>query len=130
MSERKIITLCGSTKFKEEFEDARFWLTMQGHIVLTVGGFHHSTDDAKIKRIIEERKTELDALHKDKIDLSDSIMVIDVDNYIGESTRSEIAHAVMNEKTIYSYTLSKHNDSELAILFETIEYEPSQKERG
>lgn len=38
----KVITLCGSTRFKEEFMQAQKNLTLQGNIVISVGLFGHS----------------------------------------------------------------------------------------
>jgi hypothetical protein len=108
-----IITLCGSTKFKEQFNDANFWLTMNGYIVLSVGSFLHSDSDPAIKDIILANKHKLDALHKEKIDMAKAIMVIDVGGYAGESTKSEIAHAFKRGIPIYSYELSKDMSSKL-----------------
>lgn len=87
----KVITLCGSTKFKDEYTRVNFALTMQGHMVFSVGWFSHA--DADIYTPTLEEKEALDDLHKRKIMLSDEIFVIDVNGYIGESTRGEIAYA-------------------------------------
>lgn len=90
---RKIITLCGSTRFKDGFE---FWnkhLTLKERaVVLSVAGFGHS--DARPPTV--EEKALLDQIHKDKILLSDCIFVIDIDGYIGQSTKSEISYAKQN----------------------------------
>lgn len=88
----KRITLCGSTKFKREFEALNRQLTLEGNVVYSVSCFGHAD---KIP-FTKEQKELLDKVHKAKIDNSDGIFVIDVDGYIGESTRSEIDHA---EKT-------------------------------
>ena len=45
-------------------------------------------------------KAMLDELHKRKIDLADEILVLDVDGYIGDSTRSEIEYAKTHGKSI------------------------------
>lgn len=95
----QIITLCGSTKYKEHFLVALEQLTMMGWIVLLPGYYGHCstypiTDDAKKK---------LDELHKNKIDMSDAIYVINIDNYIGESTYKEIEYAKAMGKDIYFY---------------------------
>lgn len=92
----KIITLCGSTKFKKEFEEVNEALTLLGHIVLSVGVFVHS----KELIIRPNQKNLLDKLHKKKIDLSDEIFVIDVNGYIGSSTRNEIEYAKLKNKKI------------------------------
>lgn len=93
----KIITLCGSTKFKKEFLEQQKRLTLEGHIIISVGLFGHSGD----KEVwTENKKQMLDDMHKRKIDLSDEIFVIDVNGYIGESTRSEIDYAIQTNKKV------------------------------
>ncbi|MCR8643978.1 hypothetical protein NV379_15100 [Paenibacillus sp. N1-5-1-14] len=88
----KVITLCGSTKFKDQFEQANAYLTLQGNIVISVAFFEQSDGF----EITEEQAALLGELHFRKIDLSDEIFVIDVDGYIGNSARQEIQYA--NEK--------------------------------
>lgn len=90
----KVVCLCGSTKFKEEFVKANFDETMKGNVVLSVGWFSHA--DAEIYTPTDEEKAALDELHKRKIDMADEILVVNVDGYIGESTRSEIEYAQAN----------------------------------
>lgn len=93
----KVITLCGSTRFKDAFLETQKRLTLEGNIVISVGLFGHSGDDEVWK---EGTKEMLDNMHKRKIDMSDGIFVINVDGYIGESTRSEIDYAIKNGKTV------------------------------
>lgn len=84
-----IVTLCGSTRFKKEFEEIEKQLTLRSYIVLTVGFFE------KIEGI-ELSSTDiiqLNALHMEKIRLSGSIFVINKDGYIGDQTRQEIEYA-------------------------------------
>lgn len=92
-----VITLCGSTRFKDEFIEAQKRLTLAGNIVITVGLFGHSGDQ---EVWTEGTKEMLDDMHKRKIDMADSIYVINVGGYIGESTRSEIEYARQNGKGI------------------------------
>ena len=92
-----IITLCGSTRFKDEFLTVQRDLTMQGHIVLSVGLFAHADGI----ELTQEEKIRLDNLHKEKINMSDAIFVINKDGYIGESTYSEIDWATRMKKQIY-----------------------------
>ena len=92
-----VITLCGSTKFKNEFLEEQKRLTIEGNIVISVGLFGHSGDDEVWDY---DTKEMLDAMHKRKIDLADEIFVINVGGYIGESTKSEIEYAKNNYKTI------------------------------
>ena len=41
----KVITLCGSTRFKDAFMETQKCLTLEGNIVISVGLFGHSGDD-------------------------------------------------------------------------------------
>ena len=92
-----VITLCGSTRFKEQFLEAQKRLTLEGNIVISVGLFGHSGDDEVWTPGTKEM---LDNMHKRKIDMADAIYVINVGGYIGESTRSEIDYAEKNGKTV------------------------------
>lgn len=101
----KIITLCGSTKFKDEFLEQQKRLTLEGNIVISVGLFGHSGDN---EVWANDTKTMLDDMHKRKIDMSDEIFVINVGGYIGESTKSEIVYAIANNKRVnYLNTINK-----------------------
>ena len=86
----KVITLCGSTRFRDAFMEAQKRLTLSGNIVISVGLFGHSGDE---EAWTEGTKEMLDDMHKRKIDLADEIFVINVGGYIGRSTRSEIEYA-------------------------------------
>ena len=100
----KVITLCGSTRFKEQFIEAQKRLTLQGCIVISVGLFGHSGDtevwDNMDEGELTKTKEMLDDMHKRKIDMADGIYVINVGNYIGDSSRSEIEYAKATGKTI------------------------------
>lgn len=91
----KVITLCGSTKFKEDFERVNRELTLAGNIVLSVGCFGHAGDV-----FTKDQKVMLDDIHKRKIDMADAIYVINKDDYIGKSTSSEIEYAAVHRKEI------------------------------
>lgn len=93
----KVITLCGSTRFKEEFLEVQKHLTLEGNIVISVGLFGHSGDEEVWKPGTKEM---LDDMHKRKIDMADEIYVINADGYIGESTRSEIEYAMATGKKV------------------------------
>ena len=92
-----VITLCGSTRFKEQFMEAQKRLTLEGNIVISVGLFGHS-GDAEVWT--EGTKEMLDDMHKRKIDMADGIFVINVGGYIGSSTRSEIEYALAHGKEV------------------------------
>ena len=93
----KIVTLCGSTRFKEQFLEAQKRLTLEGCIVISVGLFGHAGDDDVWKPGVKEM---LDDMHLRKIDLADEIFVINVGGYIGESTKREISYAKKTGKKI------------------------------
>ncbi len=86
----KVITLCGSTRFKEEYMRVQKELTLKGCIVISVGLFGHSGDDEVWS---EGTKQMLDDMHLRKIDMADEIFVINPGGYIGSSTTNEIAYA-------------------------------------
>lgn len=93
----KVITLCGSTRFKDAFIETQKRLTLEGNIVISVGLFGHSGDDEVWTAGTKEM---LDDMHKRKIDMADEIFVINVGGYIGSSTRSEIEYATAKGKPI------------------------------
>ena len=99
-----VITLCGSTRFKDAFMDAQKRLTLEGNIVISVGLFGHSGDSEVWENmnegVLTATKEMLDDMHKRKIDMADSIYVINVGGYIGDSTRSEIEYAELTGKKI------------------------------
>lgn len=99
-----VITLCGSTRFKDEFMEAQKRLTLESNIVISVGLFGHSGDQEVWENMDEgtltKTKEMLDDMHKRKIDMADSIYVINVGGYIGDSTRSEIEYAKSHGKEV------------------------------
>ena len=100
----RVITLCGSTRYKDAFMEAQKQLTLAGNIVISVGLFGHSGDSEVWENMDEgtltQTKIMLDDMHKRKIDMADGIFVINPGGYIGESTRCEIAYAVEHGKTV------------------------------
>ena len=100
----KVVTLCGSTRFKNEFMEVQKKLTLEGNIVISVGLFGHSGDSEVWENMDEGTLTQtnemLDDMHKRKIDMADEIFVINVGGYIGDSTRSEIDYAIEHGKRV------------------------------
>ena len=92
-----VITICGSTRFKDEMFEAARNLTLDDHIVLMPNIFEHADNE----ELTTEQKIRLDNLHKMKINMSDAIFVVNKDGYIGESTFGEIDWAVRNKKELY-----------------------------
>ena len=104
MAKYKVVTLCGSTRFKDEFMKAQKDLTLKGYIVISVGLFGHS-GDAEVWENMDEgtltkTKEMLDDMHKRKIDMADEIYVINVGGYVGDSTKSEINYAKQTGKKV------------------------------
>lgn len=100
----KVITLCGSSRFKEDFFKVQKDLTLKGNIVISLGLFGHSGDDEVWENMDEgtltNTKKMLDDMHKRKIDMADEIFVVNVGGYIGESTKSEIEYAKIHGKKV------------------------------
>ena len=100
----RVITLCGSTRFRDAFYEAQKRLTLEGNIVISVGLFGHSGDSEVWENMDEgtltETKRMLDDMHRRKIDMADEIYVINVGGYIGESTRAEIEYAESTGKAV------------------------------
>ena len=94
----KIITLCGSMKYKKEMMELAIELQLKGNIVLTPA---YPVDENKIYSLDEMEM--LSNVHKEKINLSDAIFVVNVNKYIGKSTKSEIEYAQSLNKEIMYY---------------------------
>ena len=99
----KVVTLCGSTRFKEQFMDAQKRLTLAGYIVISVGLFGHAGDQEVWDGMDEGTLSKTKDMHKRKIDMADEIYVINVGGYIGDSTRSEIQYAEEHGKPVRYY---------------------------
>ena len=85
---------------KNQFLKVQKELTLEGKIVISVGLFGHADKEAEAWK----NKKILDELHLRKIDLADTIYVIDVGGYIGKSTKLEIEYARSKNKEIRFYS--------------------------
>ncbi len=94
MTQPTVVTICGSSRFKDEHLAMSTRETLLGHIVLGMGFFHHE-DNVPITAAVKEK---LDILQGQKIDMSDEILVVNPNGYIGESTKKAIIHAIANNK--------------------------------
>jgi hypothetical protein len=99
----RIVCLCGSTKFYEEFQKVNAQETLAGNIVLSIATF--ALGEAEYFAGLSEQQGErvkkmLDDLHRRKIELADEVFIINKDGYIGESTRQELEYAKSLGKTI------------------------------
>ena len=92
----KVITLCGSTKFKDDFLKIQSYLTLKGALVISLGIFTKK-DNIIITKELEEMLIDI---HKQKIDMSDGIFVINKNGYIGSNTKKEIEYAMSKGKTV------------------------------
>lgn len=99
MRRYRVITLCGSTRFKDAFIREQKRLTLEGNVVISVGLFGHSGDD-EVWASDGKVKLMLDDIHMQKIDMSDGIFVINEGGYIGESTKREIEYALSHDKSV------------------------------
>ena len=100
MNKPQIVCLCGSTRFMETFHEAARIESLKGKIVLTVSDVLTYNKGKDPQLIDLGRKNMLDELHMRKIDISDEILVLNVNGYIGKSTRNEIKYATKLNKTI------------------------------
>jgi len=93
----QIVCLCGSARFTDVMLETQWELTKKGCIVLSWCALPEKTarieDQEGVKEIVDQ-------VHKRKIDLCDRVFVINVDGYIGESTRSEIDYAIAHGKPV------------------------------
>jgi hypothetical protein len=93
--------LCGSARFRDEFEKANLELTLQGEIVLAPA-FHSSiAEQGEGIGISPQQKRDLDELHRRKIDLADRVLVLNVGGYLGESTHREVEYAREHGKPVH-----------------------------
>ena len=101
----KIITLCGSLKFKKEMMTVAEKMALKGYCVLTP--VYPVLENMERT---EEQLIKLKEAHFKRIELSDTILVVNVNNYIGDSTNLEIEYAKKLDKEIIYYTdLMKNN---------------------
>jgi hypothetical protein len=110
----RIVCLCGSTRFYDQFQQANYDRTMKGEIVLSVGFYPHAKAEHGHGEGVghdSAEKVALDELHKRKIDLADYVLVVsDESGYFGESTRSEIEYALRSRKCPVQFTVDAAAD--------------------
>ena len=96
----KIIAVCGSYKFRKEMAEVAEIMTLAVNCVLTPNELTRGSKDD----YTEEEAQLIDMMHKEKIRLSDAIIVVNVGGYVGNSTQSEITFAKKLNKEIMYYT--------------------------
>ena len=98
----KIITLCGSTRFTAQMLDEAWRLTKEGNIVIhwsILNGKEALAHGAE-REGGEALKKRIDALYLHKIALADEVRVINIGGYVGQSTKTEIEHAISLGKCV------------------------------
>ncbi len=94
-----VVTICGSTRFRDDIARVNRELTLAGYVVLAPGVFVHDGD-----QVTDRDKERLDRLHLTKIDLASWIYVVNPGGYIGDSTRREIAYSTSTGKPAWYLT--------------------------
>ncbi|MBE6894578.1 MAG: hypothetical protein E7483_03140 [Ruminococcaceae bacterium] len=89
----KTLTMCGSMRFEKEMQQIAFLLE-------TRYGFNVLQCTYSNKNPTEMEKENIVKAHNKKIDLSDAVYIVDIDNHIGISVQSEIEYAVNKNKEI------------------------------
>lgn len=102
---RKIITFCGSSRFRELFHQLASEYTMMGWIVLMPHCYYTNEERPDLKDLLVD-------IHRDMISMSDAILVVNKDGYIGESTANEIKFAQALNKEIRYFEMAKENREE------------------
>lgn len=101
----KVITLCGSLRFKEKMMKVALELELQGNCVLTpIYPISDDKDD-----FTEEEAKMLGDMHRCRIDLSDAVYIVNKDGYIGNSVKAEIEYAKSKNKEIIYLENEKEN---------------------
>ena len=94
----KVITVCGSMKFKEEMVKVAHEFALKGNCVL------FPLMELSKEKITKKEILYLKEAHFKRIELSDIVIVVNKDNYIGESTKDEIDYAInLGKEVIYYY---------------------------
>lgn len=94
----RIVTLCGSLKYQKKMMKIAEMMTLEGYCILTPIYPITSGTERTEEEIIKLKKS-----HFKKIELSDAILVVNINNYIGESTKLEIEYAKSLKKEIMYY---------------------------
>lgn len=96
MNNMYIITLCGSSRFKELFRKFEKKFTLEGNLVISLNIFTHYDNIS----LTNNQKLLLDKIHREKIKLANKVFIINKFKYIGKSTRKEINYAKKLNKII------------------------------
>ncbi len=101
----KVVTLCGSLKYQNEMiKIARNLEVTFGYCVL------QCVYDFAGKNDTQRERDKIIRAHFKKIDLCDFIYVVNIDGFIGESTKREIEYAKKHGKEIFYHEDVKENE--------------------
>lgn len=103
----KKICLIGSTRFESTFRELEILFSLKGYIVLSPLVYNQSGENPGCG---EEKKEILDLVQLEKIRLSDKVIVVDVDGYIGSSTKKQELYAKLLGLPIYYYSKDNLED--------------------
>ena len=84
----RVVTLCGSMKFQHRMRQIAKKMSLEGNVVLTpcIMGFDP-------KSLTPKQHEVLDQIHRQKIDMCDYVLIINVGGYYGSNTKEEIDYA-------------------------------------
>jgi hypothetical protein len=97
----RVITVCGSLRYIKEMMEISEKMEFEGNCILVpIYNFTRKSKD----EYSEEELEMLVKMQKERIKMSDAILVVDVNGYIGESTSREIEYAKLLDKSIIFYS--------------------------
>ena len=100
----KVVTICGSMRFEKEMQKIAWELeTTKGYSVIQC--VYNVEKDA----ISKEQTDKLNAAHFKKIDISDSIYVVNIGGYIGSQVEKEIEYALSEGKEVIYHETERLN---------------------
>jgi hypothetical protein len=94
MVKNKLLVIVGSLKFWDKVQEMYEKLELEGYAVIGI------TPHIKAEDYTFEEENLLDELQMSKIEKADGIFVINVNGYIGNSTKKEIEFAKSKKKEI------------------------------
>lgn len=117
----EVVALCGSMRFRAEFQRVNRELVLKGAVVLAPDVFDRIAD------VVDgELKSALDRGHRVKIALADRVVVVAPGGYVGESTAGEISYAVSIGKPVeYRDPTIQPDDTSLVV---SVGYIPDRSE--
>lgn len=101
----KVVTICGSMKFQKEMKEIANKLELKNGFCVIQCTYGLSAPN-------ENDKRQLAFLHEKKIDISDAIYVVNINGYIGESVKQEIAYAKSHGKKVIYHENEKRSTNE------------------